>query len=120
MGSKNQTEATTFTKAGAETVRAAIGAALTTRHGVEKERESKGQEKGTVVAKREEAEKSSKVDGNESCIKRSAGLRGRGIRLPAAPGGFQTQLEQQEERKVHLADIRGPAKPIRVLMTHWI
>lgn len=43
--------------ASAETVRAAISGALTTRHSVGKERESEGQEKRTVGGKREEAEK---------------------------------------------------------------
>lgn len=37
LGSKNQTEATTFTMTSAETVRAVISGALTTRHSVEKE-----------------------------------------------------------------------------------
>lgn len=74
FGSKNQTEATTLHSA------------------VSKKKERVRDRRRVQSRERGRKQKSSTADGNESCIKRSAGLRGWDIRLPTAPSGFKMQL----------------------------
>lgn len=112
-GSKNQTEATTFTMTSAKRVSAAIRGALTTRHSVEQER---ARDRRSVQL-RERGRKRLMEMGAASSAQQGSGV------------GMSDCQQLQVDLKCSCRNRKtggwiSPTfeadKPIRVLMTHWM